>query len=217
MVDRITLRLDPRSTLGKQVKSLRRAGVVPVHLYGPGIESRSLQCQVRELTGAIARAGRNIPISITVEGQSGKHLAFVREIQWDSVKGDLLHVDFLRAEETQRVSAEVPVVLVGESPAARETSRTVVQQRRVLTVEALPLDMPQDLTVDLSSLTQPDGIIRAGDVYLPADATLLTDADEVVVRLEAPRVEEVVEEEAPVTAEEQAEAAEGGQKAPDEG
>ena len=213
MVDRITLKLDPRTTLGTQVKSLRRAGVVPVHLYGPGIESLSLQCQVKELTGAIVQAGRNTPISITVEGQKSKLLAFVREIQWDSIKGDLLHVDFLRAKETQRASAEVPVVLVGDSPAARETSSTVVQQRRVLMVEALPLDMPHDLTVDLSILTQPDGIIRAGDVHLPAEATLLTDADEVVVRLEAPRVEEVVEEEVPG----EEPAAEGAQEQPDEG
>ena len=211
MVDRITLKLEPRTTLGKKVESLRRAGVVPVHLYGPGIESRSLQCQVRELTGTIARAGRNTPVTITVEGQSDKFLAFIREIQRDPVNGDLFHVDFLRAEETQRVSAEVPLVLVGESPAARETSRIVVQQRRVITVEALPLDMPHDLTVDLSSLTQPDGIIRAGDVDLPTEATLLTDADEVIIRLEAPRVE-VVAEAAPV-----AEAAEEAGEQPGEG
>lgn len=182
--DRLTLELQPRSTFGKKVKSLRRAGVIPVHLYGPGIDPLSLQCESRTLIRALAQAGGSTAISIMVEGD--EHLAFVREVQWDPIRGALFHVDFLRADATQPVSAEVSLVLVGDSPGARQVNGTVVQQLRSLTIEALPLDMPQDLSVDLSSLTQPDGIIRAGDVPLPDNNTLLTDPENVVVRIEAP-------------------------------
>ena len=212
MTDMITLKLQPRSTLGKKVKRLRRAGIVPVHLYGPGIASRSLQCQGPELIKALTKAGRNTPISITIEGEGDEYLAFVREIQWDPIRSTLFHVDFLRAEATQRVSAEVPVVLTGQSPGARESSGTVVQQLRSLTVEALPLGMPQDIRVDLSSLTQPDSVMRAGDIPLPSDTTLLNDPTEVVARIEVARVEAVVEE-APTTEAQ----AQGGDEQQEEG
>ena len=182
--DRLTLELQPRNTFGKKVRSLRRAGIIPVHLYGPGIDPLSLQCESRTLIRALAQAGGSTAISIKVDGD--EHLAFVREVQWDPVRGALFHVDFLRAEVTQPVSAEVSLVLVGDSPGAREVNGTVVQQLRSLTIEALPLDMPQDLSVDLSSLTQPDGIIRAGDVPLPDNNTLLTDPENVVARIEVP-------------------------------
>ena len=195
MADRITLKLELRKTLGKEVKKLRRLGIVPVHLYGPGITPFSLQCQGPELIRALARAGGNTPVTLTIEGQQDEHLAFVREIQWDPVKGDLFHVDFLRAEATQRVSAEVPVLLVGESSGAKESNGTVVQQLRSVTIEALPFDMPQDLKADLSTLVLANGVIRVGDLELPPGATLLTGLDDVVVRIEAARVEEVVEQE----------------------
>ena len=193
MADGITLKLQPRAVVGKKVKNLRRAGIAPVHLYGPGIAPRSLQCQGQELVKVLARAGGNTPISITVEGEQSEYLAFVREVQWDPRKGNLFHVDFLRAEATQRLSAEVPVVLAGESPGAREVFGTVVQLLRSLTVEALPLDMPQDVTADLAWLAQPDSVIRAGDIPLPTGVTLLTNTDAAVARIEVARVE-VVEE-----------------------
>ena len=186
--DRLTLELQPRNTLGKKVRSLRRAGVTPVHLYGPGIDPLSLQCESRTLIRALAQAGGSTAISITVEGD--EHLAFVREVQWDPIRGDLFHVDFLRAEATQLSSAEVSLVLIGDSPGARQVNGTVAQQLRSLSIEALPLNMPQELSVDISSLTQPDSVIRAGDVPLPANSTLLTDPESIVVRIEVSRTAE---------------------------
>ena len=196
MTDRITLQLQHRIILGKKVKSLRRTGIVPVHLYGTGINARSLQCQVKELIKVLSQAGGNTAVSISVEGEAGDNLAFVREVQWDPIMGDLLHVDFLRAEVTQLISVEVPVVLAGESPGSRAGIGTVVHQLHSLTVEALPLDMPQDITADLSSLVQAGDVVRVGDIAVPSGATLITSPEEVVVRLEAARVE-VMEEKAP--------------------
>ena len=216
MADEITLKLQPRIALGKKVRRLRQGGIIPVHLYGPGITSQPLQCEGRELIKVLTRAGGNTPVSITIEGEGDEHLAFVREIQWNPIKGDLFHVDFLRAEATQLVSVEVPIALSGESPGAREIGGTVVQQLYSLMVEALPLDIPRDIGIDLLTLDQPDSVIRAGDIQLPAGATLVTDPGALIVRIEAARVEEVVEpapteegeEEAP--AEEERQPGEGG-------
>lgn len=185
----INLELEPRELLGKKVSRLRKEGIIPVHLYGAGVESRSLQCQAPKLIQVLSAAGGSTPISVTITGEQGSQLAFAREIQWDPKRDDIVHVDLLVADTARAVSAQVPIILVGDSPGARSVSGTVVHQLRTLDVEALPLEMPSQLEIDLSTLTEPDGVIRAGDIELPANVTRLTDADFVIVRIELPRVE----------------------------
>ena len=193
----VSLELDPRELLGKKVKRLRREGIIPVHLYGQGVESRALQCNAPKLIQVLSRAGGNTPITITISGEGGSQLAFAREIQWDPRRDDLTHVDFLVAEATRLVSAQVPIVLIGESSGARSSGGTVMQQLRTVDVEALPLEMPAQVEVDLAVLTEAAGVIRAGDLAFASNVNLLTDPDEVVVRIEAARVveEELVAEE----------------------
>jgi len=206
--DTVSLALEHRETLGKKVKQLRRTGVTPVHLYGPGIKSRALQCPQRDLVRALARAGTNTPIVLKIQGDEEDQLALAREIQWDPVRGDIWHVDFLAVEATRPVSAQVPVVLTGQSPGARDAGGRAVQQLHVLEVTALPLEMPNQVEVDLATLVEPDGVIRARDLRLPPNVTIVTDPDEVVVRIEIPRA---VVAEAPATAE-----AEGEGEAPEQ-
>ena len=185
--DTINLTLTPREIQGKKVKALRRQGIIPVHLYGPGVESRSLQCEFPVLVAALAKAGGNTPVAITVEGEQGSQLAFTREIQWGPRRDDILHVDFLVAEASLPISAQVPVTLVGESPGAISAGGAVVQQQRDVTVEALPLEVPRELVVDLALLTDVDGVVRAADVSLPANVVLLGDPEDVIARIEVQR------------------------------
>ncbi len=186
----IELELDPRELTGKKVRRLRRAGIIPVHLYGPGMEPRSLQCQVTRLIRVLARAGGATPITITIQGESGTHLAFAREIQWDPRRDDLLHVDLLAADVTRPVTAQVPIILTGESPGAHNVNGTVMQQLRTADVQALPLEMPSQIEIDLEVMAEPDSVIRASDLPIPENATLLTDSEELVARIELPRVAE---------------------------
>ncbi len=209
----ISLELTPRDVLGKKVKQLRRAGVIPVHLYGRSVEPRALQCERRQLIRVLSLAGSNTPIVITVQGQQGDQLAFAREIQWDPRRDDLIHVDFLVAEATRLVSALVPVVISGESEGARSSGGRVVQQLREVDVEALPLEMPSQLEVDAGLMAEPDSVIRVSDLEVPSNVTILNDSEEVVARVDIPRV--VVEEE--VEVEEGAEAAAEGDDAPEQG
>ena len=185
----IDLELEPRTVLGKKVNRLRKGGIMPVHLYGAGFESRPMQCQTQRLIQVLSAAGGNTPISITIIGEPGTQLAFAREVQWNPKRDDIIHVDLMVADTSRPVSAQVPIVLVGESPGARSVSGTIVHQLRTLDVEALPLEMPNQIEFDLSVLTEPDGVVRAGDLELPANVTRLSDADELIVRIELPRVE----------------------------
>ena len=189
----ISLELSPREVLGKKVKRLRQQGVIPVHLYGPGVDPQPLQCETTKLVDVLVRAGGNTAVTVTVQGGQETHLAFAREIQWDPRRDDILHVDFLAVDASRPVSAQVPITLIGESPGARTAGGTVMQQLRDLNVEALPLEVPRELELDLTMLTEPDGVLRAADIVIPGNVTLLTDPEDVVVRIEVLRA--VVEEE----------------------
>ena len=136
-------------------------------------------------------------MTVTIQGGPETHLAFAREIQWGPRRDDILHVDFLAVDASRPVSAQVPITLIGDSPGARAAGGTIMQQLRDLNVEALPLEVPRDLELDLSLLTEPDGVLRAGDIAIPGNVTLLTDAEDVVVRIEVLRAveEEIFSEE----------------------
>ena len=189
----VEIELNPRELMGKKAGRLRRAGIVPVHLYGPGMEPRALQCNASQLIRVLATAGGATPIHITIQGEPGNHLAFAREIQWDPKRDDLLHVDLLAADISRPVTAQVPIVLIGESAGARTVSGTVMHQLRTVDIQALPLEMPSEIELDISVMEEPDSVIRVSDLLIPENATLLSDVEDLVVRIELPRVEVEVE------------------------
>ena len=180
----VELELQPRELLGKKVGRLRRAGIIPVHLYGPGMESRSLQCVGPRLVQALTKAGASTPISVTIEGEPGNHLAFAREVQWDPRRDVVLHVDLLAADVARPATAQVTVSLTGESPGAARSGGSVTQQLFSIEVQALPLDMPAQAEVDLAQLTEPDDVIRAGDIDLGPRVAILTDSEVIVARID---------------------------------
>lgn len=198
-MERTALKLSPRELVGKKVKSLRKAGITPVHLYGAGTEPRLLQGQTLELIKAMAKVGSHAPLFINIDGVGAEHVAFVREIQWNPVTDQLVHVDLLKVDLTKRVTAEVPLVLVGESPAAKELGGTVMQFLRTVEVEALPLEVPDRLEADVAALLDLSSILRAKDIRLPPGVTLVTDPEQPVARVQV--VKEVVAEVAAPAAE----------------
>lgn len=190
-----TLKLDRRTLLGKKVRSLRRQGVIPVHVYGADIEPANLQVDDRTLNRILPQIGSNIPISVEYEGQDGENICFVREVQRHPVTESVIHVDFLKVDVSQTIAAEVPVVLVGSAPAVTQMAGTLLQNIQSLSIEALPMNMPAEVTVDISGLVDFDTTIAVGDVSVPGDVSVLNETGDVIVRVAPPRLEVEVEDE----------------------
>ena len=207
-MDQITIEAQQRTALGKKVKALRREGITPLHVYGSTIESQSLQASTFDLVHALNEAGFTTPITVKVG--SDEHFAIVRHIQKHPITDRLLHVDFMEISRTQRITAEVPIVFEGESMGAREAGAQLSEDLYHLEVEALPLEIPHELTVDLAALESEDSVILAKDVTLPAGVTLITDPEATVARVVAVHAaaEEEEEAEAAEAAEAEGEAAE---------
>ena len=194
-MDGLTLTAVPRTVTGKKVKVLRRGGVVPIHMFGRGIESQSLQAESRILSVVLPQAGTNVPITIDVDGQDGENVCFVRQVQRHPVSEALLHVDFQRVDVSQKVTAEVPLHIEGVSPAVEDMEGTLLQTLASISVEALPMSMPASFIVDISGLDDFDKTIRVATLPTDGEVTILNDPDEMIATVVRPRVEE---EEAPV-------------------
>ncbi len=210
-----TVKLSRRTIRGKKVKQLRKKGLLPAHMFGSGTEPQVLQGDTLVLQKLIPRVGTNIPLSVEVEGDSGaQNICFVREVQRHPVTEDLLHVDFLRVDVSQTIESEVPIMLVGDAPAVRGLHGTLLQPLQALLVESLPMNVPASIEVDISGLDDFEKGIFVRDITVGRDVTILTDPEEMVARVSAPRLEAepvVAEEAVEGEAAEGAEAAEGGE------
>jgi len=200
----------PRTVLGKKVKALRRSGVTPANVYGHKVDSTALQADTVELTHLLRAAGRNAIISLKVDGEPAPRTVVVRNVERNPVNGKLLHVDFFQVSMTEKMKAEVRVVLTGASPAVENFQGVLLQMIETVSVEALPGDIPAEFEADVSVLEQLESSIHVRDLNIDqSKVTLTTDPDVVVARVAAPRL--AAAEEGAAAAAEGAEAAPEGE------
>ncbi len=207
----LTLQASKRDILGKKTRFLRRQGITPAHLFGHGLESLALQCDTPKLQRTIARAGMTRLIALDIEGDKQPRSVFIREIQRNECTGELLHIDFYQVRKTEKIRVDVPVVLVSEAPAMKEKGRILTHSLTSLSIECLPGELPPQIEVDLSQLEEVGQAIYVRDIAFSPDIAVITDTDQMVVKVSEARVEvEEVVAEAEVPAEEAEEKPEQG-------
>ena len=189
----LTLQVNKRNVLGKKTRFLRRQAITPAHLFGHGLESLPLQCDTSKLQRIIAQAGTTRLIALEIEGEKRPRSVFIREIQRNALSGALLHVDFYQIKIEEKIKADVPIVLVGEAPALKGKGRIMIHGVTSLSIECLPDKLPPQVEVDLSPLEEADQAIYVRDITFSPDITVITDPDQIVVKVGEARVEKVEE------------------------
>lgn len=191
----LTLKAAKRDILGKKTRFLRRQSITPTHLFGHGIESLALQCDTAELQRLITQGGTTRLIDLKIEAEKRPRSVFIREIQRDVLNGQLLHVDFYQIKKMEKITADIPIVLMGEAPATRSKENIIYQELTQLGVECLPENLPPQIEIDLSSLEEANQAIYVRDIILDPDIAVTTDTDQLVVKVSqvAMEKEEVVE------------------------
>jgi large subunit ribosomal protein L25 len=206
MAEPIELNASKREITGKQVKQLRRQGLVPAVLYGPSREPLSLQVEERVLAATLAWAGGSHIITLNIDGQSFQ--ALVREVQRDNIHDNPLHVDFYAVSMDRLVRTEIPLDFIGEPTLVASKEAILVTGTTFVEVESLPGNLPPSIPVDLSDLVDMDSAVTVGDLHAPTGVTFLTEAGEVVARLDYAAMAEEAEEEEEEVVEMDAEAVE---------
>lgn len=194
--ERIELAAEPRTVLGKQVNQLRRAGWVPAVMYGHDFDPLPLQLPAHGLKHVLAEVGGSQLIGIKVAGRDQPEMALVRSVQRDPIKGTLLHVDFYRVSMTEKLTTEVSLTLVGEPPAVALKEGLLLHGISSVEVRCLPGDLVDTIGVDIAGLAMNQSLY-VRDLAVPAGIEILTDPDEMIVRVVPLEAEEVIEE-APV-------------------
>lgn len=198
-MNKLTLKAEKRKELGRKVKSLRREGVLPANLYGRKVKSTALSVDLFEFVKVFKEAGETGLVELQVNGE--KKPVLIHNVQFDPVSDSPLHVDFLQVDLKQKVTAQVPVELVGESPAEKQGLGTVVQYIDEIEVEALPADLPEKFEIDTSLLTEVDAMFQVKDLRVDAKKVdVKTDLEQILLKVEPPRKPE--EEIAPPVEEE---------------
>jgi large subunit ribosomal protein L25 len=211
----ITLVAEPgRATGSPESRRLRAAGRIPAVVYGHGITAESVSVDARDFRAALSGdAGVNQLLSINVAGTD--HLALARVLQRHPVRNTVIHIDFQVVSRTEVISADVPIILVGEAKEVERNRGVLEHTLQSLTIHARPGDIPNAIEVDITDLVIGDAV-RVGDLNLPAGVTTDNDPEDPVVMAEASNVaaeaDELEAEEAAAAAE-AAEGAAGGSDA----
>lgn len=193
-MEALELKAESRQTKGRAVKHLRQQGLVPVILYGKDVESTPLQVEERALEKVLDVAGTHQLIALQVNNQRPQ-LTLARDIQRDVIRRNYLHVDFYAVKMDQKVVAQVPIHLIGESPAVEEQGGVLTQGLDEIEIECLPADLISSIEVSVETLKELNDTIIVADLVVPDNITILSEPESMVAKVEPPRLIEEDEEE----------------------
>lgn len=182
-----TLSAQKRDVLGKKVKSLRIEGFLPAVLYGRKKKSTSIALKEKEFVKVWKSEGGSSIITLEIDGK--KENVLIHDIAFDAIKDNPIHADFLVVEMDKPIKVDVKINFVGESPAVK-AGGFLVKIIHELHVEALPKNLPQEIEVDISAISEMGGSIKIKDIKIVGDFKILNSPGDIVILVEAPKTEE---------------------------
>jgi large subunit ribosomal protein L25 len=188
MMADVELRAARRTVAGKKVRFLRRQGLVPANMYGPGLSSTPLQLPVREVDTLLRRTTTTMLVPLRVDDEPPRRV-LVRGVQRHPVDDRALHVDFYALAMNETLRTAVGLHFVGEAPAVAQFNGTLVHNVDTIDVECLPADLPARIEVDLSGLAELHQAVHVRDLPVPAGVTVLTPDDTAVITVLPPAIE----------------------------
>ena len=214
---KITLSLEPRNITGKKVKKLRKQGIIPANIFGNKVVSQAVQVKGTAFRPVYNQAGETQVVYIKVQGEAEERPVMFTNVQVDPMTDEVIHIDLRHVNLKEKITANVPVELVGESPAVRDFQASLITALDEVEVEALPADLPENITVDVSSLKNIGDVIKVSDLNIDrTKIEVLDDPETVVISVAQQQKEEVVPT-TPVETEIIGEAPAEGEAKPEEG
>lgn len=179
---------------------LRQSGYAPAILYGQKSEPMALALDAKILTKTLLRLlGHNAVVNLNIEGEKGKkiHHVLIKDIQTDPVTDTVLHVDFLEIDLNREIILDVPVIYTGTAKGV-DMGGILNILAHTVKIKGMPLAIPDEISVDVTSLELTSHGITCGDLTIPGNVSLEEELDKVCVSVVAPKAaeEEVAEEEA---------------------
>jgi len=193
----LVIKAKKRKQIGKKVKDLRKQGILPAILYGPGIKNLPLEIDSKEFEKILREAGESSLIKLQIGDEKMKNKEFtvlIHEIERDPLTLKPIHIDFYQPKLKEEVEALVPLIFEGESKAVKELGGTLVKNISEVKVKALPLNLPKEIRVSIDKLKTFEDEIFVSDLKLPEGVKILKGPREIVAFAAPPeKVEEELE------------------------
>ncbi len=190
-MDKHILKAEKRKVVGRKVKNLRLADILPANIYGKKIDSLAVQVKKDELIKVYKEVGETGIVELDVDG--AKKPVLIHKLQIDPQTDAPIHADFLQIDLKEKVTANIPVELTGESPAGKQSLVTVVLYINQIEVTALPTDLPEKFIVDAGALIEVNQAVHIKDLaFDKAKVEISADVETIVAKVEPPQKEEVV-------------------------
>ena len=190
----VTFDAAARTVVGKKVKLLRQAGKLPAVIYGRNLEPIAISLDLKSTTRALA--GLTTSSLMTIQIGKESHTVLIRDRQYDYIRGDILHLDFLAVSMSETLTATVPVILIGLAPVLETTEAMLLTETEGLTVESLPGDLPESIEIDVSGLESIGDSVVVSDLVFSDKITIMHEpTDTIVVAVGTAHLEEEEEEE----------------------
>ena len=201
-MDKSVLNVDIREETGKEAnKKLRVAGSVPAVLYQKGQKAISLKMDARELFHILhTSAGENVIITLKMKSSDSDKTpqkdktVIIKEIQYEPIKEDVLHVDFSEISLTDKIEVNIPIDVKGEPVGVKTDGGVLDNPLKELHIECLPTNIPEHIILHVEELNMNDSL-KVKDLEMPEGVTVLSDLEQTVVSVMPPRAEEEVSEE----------------------
>jgi len=186
-----------REEFGKKTQSLREARKLPAVMFGKGMESIPLTVEAISFSKVFAQSGETALVDINFDGKSEKVL--IKDVQYDPVSSKPIHAGFHKVNLKEKIEAQIPVEVIGEenNELIKSGEGLVLILLNELTVEAFPMDLPSEFTVDVSGITEMGGGITIGQLVYDRTKVKIVDYedDELLVKIDQSKMEEEPEEE----------------------
>lgn len=198
-MERVQLKAEPRNVIGRQVKSLRRQGLVPAVVYGHDFKALSIQVPMKELERVYAEAGESTVVYLNVGGQD--HPTIIHDIVRDALSDKFLHADFYKVRLDEKIHAKIHLNFIGESPAVKSLGGILVKNMSEIEVEGFPQDLQHQIDVDISGLAMLNSHIQIKDLAISNKLEVKVVPEAIVALVQEPISEEELKAqlEAPAT------------------
>lgn len=172
---------------------IRKAGGIPAVVYGHKIKNVNLTVDEKSFTSLYKKAGETTILDLNIEGETADRSVLIHDVAVDPVRSNIIHVDFYEVKKGEKVKTHIPLVFEGESAAVKTDNGVLVKNIYKVEIEALPKDLPHEITVDITKLVTFSDAITIGDLDVPAGVKVFGDPKDVIAKVMAPRTAEELE------------------------
>lgn len=184
------LNAQKRDLIGSKVKNLRKSGITPAVVFGKSVESLALAVNAVEFLKVYKQAGETSLIWLKIDGETKERPTLIKSMSFGPVKNEVLNIDFHQVNLKEKVTAFVPVELIGESELIHSGQAILSQNLNEIEVECLPTDIPEKFDIDTTLLKEIGDNLKVSDIKTTPEVEIKTDIDSIIVSLSEPQKEE---------------------------